>query len=224
MTEQTATADDAVKAIRAGLKGNPINRSHSCDWHENIEALTSASLNVVFFHVNFVDKHPYIPDAAEIDYAEVLKSSVFVARKARNCSVIVLTDDKTEISMAGVQVVRLPVQSDQMMYSRMRAYRAVSQKLTGNVLFLDTDVHLMRDFGPLFEGEFDVGLTYRPDYPPMPYNEGVILGKPGPGLNLFWNQALNTYDMLAELPEVKALYRVPLRMRRGGQNQDRLMR
>jgi len=204
-----------VAAIRAALNKTQLNRPHACSWSEGIE-VKSGELNVVFFHVDFAGKHPYT-GSTPIDYLAVLKSSVFAARKARRCSVVVLTDEATQIPVEGVHVIRLPANSNQMMYSRMRAYRAVSKKLTGPTLFLDTDVHLMRDFSPIFAGEFDVGLTYRPDYPPMPYNEGVILGKPGLGLDLFWSQALNTYDVLADLPEVKSMYPVDMRMWRGGQ-------
>jgi len=209
-------ANGMAAAIRAAIGETLLNEVHACGWNECID-VKSGPLNAVFFHIDSTGKHPYI-DSHSIDYQAVLKSSVFAARRARaNTAIIILTNETTPIPIAGVQVVRLPVRPDQLMYSRMRAYRAVSKKLTSPTLFLDTDVHLARDFSPVFSGQFDVGLTYRPDYPPMPYNEGVILGKPGPGLDLFWNQALNTYDVLADLPEVKAMYPVDLRMWRGGQ-------
>jgi hypothetical protein len=208
--------DNVVLAISARLQESDLSRTFACDWHEHV-AVKSSALNVVFFHIDWKGKHPYLA-SKQIDYANILRSSAEVARRSqRDASIIVLTDERTEIAINDVQVVRLPVNANQMMYSRMRAYRAVAKELTGHTLFLDTDVHLAKDFSPVFAGNFDVGLTYRTTHPDMPYNEGVILGKPGAGLNSFFDQALNAYDLIADLPEVAELYGIDPRMWRGGQ-------
>ncbi len=205
-----------VLAIRAALKNLDFDRPLACDWHERI-AVNSGALNAVFFHVTGKGKHPAVKSGA-IDYLKVLEVAVLAAKKVRpDTSVVVLTNETTDIPIAGVQVVRLPADPEHMMYSRMRAYRAVARKLEGLILFLDTDVCLNRDFTPMFKGEFYIGLTYRLDDSFMPINEGLIMGRAGPGLNRFFDQALHTYNCLAELPEVKAAFPLDPRMWRGGQ-------
>lgn len=109
------------------------------------------------------------------------------------------------------------------MYSRMRGYRALamSGKLAGPVLFLDTDVHLNRPFTPVFTGDFDVGLTYRNEIGQwhMPINEGVMLASSGaaPALRRFFDTTLGLYETLAAIEAPRARYGFDIRKWRGGQ-------
>jgi hypothetical protein len=120
-------------------------------------------------------------------------------------------------------VIRLPIRAGQMMYSRMRSYRAllVSGALKGPALFLDTDVCLNRDFRPLFDGTFDVGLTYRvdPAFLHMPLNEGVIIAAEteSDAAANFFGLCLDNYGRLASEAAVTARYPFDVRMWRGGQ-------
>lgn len=202
-------------AIAKKLKEEQINQPFRCE--AACISVKPSALNIVFFHVDFTGKHPFI-GSGEIDYHEVLKQSVFAAKRAnKRASVILITDGKTEFSLQGVQIVRIPARSDQMMYSRMLGYRAVARKLSGSILFLDTDVRLTRDFTALFDDSFDVGLTYRRNDTFMPFNEGMILGMAGEGLNRFFDQVLNIYDQLPGVSEIQQFYGVDPRMWRGGQ-------
>ncbi len=76
----------------------------------------------------------------------------------------------------------------------------------GDVVFLDTDVVVQKDLSPIFEKEFDIGLTRR-DKPvrdlngydlaaEMPYNTGVMFSKASGGV--FWLQA---YEYCLTLPK-----------------------
>ena len=58
----------------------------------------------------------------------------------------------------------------------------------GDAVFLDADVVVQKDLAPLFEDEFDIGLTYRDAtdpsllltpqaYETMPFNTGVVLSR-----------------------------------------------
>jgi hypothetical protein len=185
----------------------------------------------VFFHVDAGVGHPFLADketksAPDVNYRETLRVSAtwFTATQPGGKPVL-LTDDATPVDGLSElkAIVRLPVRSDQMMYSRMRAYHALlaSGRVPGPVLLLDTDVCLTRDFAPLFDGGFDIGLTYRqpPDFAHMPVNEGVILVADGAAAvsARFFEICLSWYDWLANQPAVKARYDFDIRYWRGGQ-------
>jgi Tfp pilus assembly protein PilF len=191
---------------------------------------TDNRTTVVFYHVDSNDKHPLAELAGEplasIDYADVLKTAVAAARRSNpGAHVVVLTDESSDMSRqdSDCRIIRMPTPRGQMMYARMRAYRALlaSRTLNGPVLFLDTDVCLNRDFGPLFDGGFDIGLTYRlePRFLHMPVNEGLIVAADGASAAAarFFETCLDLYDRLAEAAAVRERYPFDVRMWRGGQ-------
>lgn len=69
-------------------------------------------------------------------------------------------------------------------------------KLSGDVLFLDTDVIVQRNLQPVFSLDFDVALTWRSERivdpvgtdvtEMMPYNTGVMFSRSG----YFWSEAV----------------------------------
>jgi len=76
-----------------------------------------------------------------------------------------------------------------------------------NAIFLDADVVVQKDLGPLLRDEFDIGLTYRDETDPslrkspqayqmMPFNAGVMLSRPS-GRD-FWTEA---YRVCLAMPE-----------------------
>ena len=105
----------------------------------------------------------------------------------------------------------------------MRAYRAavMSGIMSGPALFLDTDISLRKDFVPVFDGSFDVGLAYRAmlTQTHMPLNEGVILAdlrRPSSVASGF-GQWLALYDWMATLSCPLQRYGFDIRKWRGGQ-------
>lgn len=153
--------------------------------------------------------------------------SFFMSTAARATNpdwrVLVLTDPGTNLSFLAPDctVIRLPVDASRMMHARMRAYRALLRGATisAPVAFLDTDVCVNRSLSPLFDGSFDVALTFRINQFHMPFNEGVILGANGTSAALaaFFDRCLAYYDFLPDQPSVKARYPFDVRMWRGGQ-------
>ena len=183
--------------------------------------------HIVFFHVDWKGRHPFLAGGpAEVDYSNTLATACdAAARAAPDAAILLLTDkaSRTDHLPAAVRVLRAEVDSAQMMYARMKAYRALAmtQTLAGPTLFLDTDVCLNRDFRELVTGDFDIGLTYRTGigFWHMPVNEGLIIAPDGasPALTQFFGEALEIYDWLAEQEAIRARYGFDVRMWRGGQ-------
>ncbi|MDX2224596.1 MAG: tetratricopeptide repeat protein [Rhodospirillaceae bacterium] len=228
--EVTGSASTAAARAGAMRALDEWLRSQIGPVSPGIRASSSTSAQAVFFHVDAGATHPFFEvaeaKAAPVDYRETLSmSAAWFQATQPGGRVILLTDETTPVD--GLPhlsaVVRLPLSADQMMYARMRANHALlaSGKVHGPMLLLDTDVCLTRDFAPLFDGGFDIGLTYRqpPDFAHMPVNEGVILVADGaaPASARFFEICLSWYDWLAEQPAVKARYGFDIRHWRGGQ-------
>ena len=199
-----------------------------------LDATPAARASAVFFHVDAGDSHPFAelsdPERARASALDILRTACKSVRAAMPDAVIlVLTDAHTDLGFdlgPGAlvdHVVRVAARRDQLMYSRMRAYHdlVASGRVGGPVLFLDTDVCIGRDFGALFDGGFDVGLTYRssPSFAHMPVNEGVLLGASGasPQLASFFRICLDLYEWLADQRFVSERYGFDVRNWRGGQ-------
>jgi hypothetical protein len=137
---------------------------------------------------------------AEVDYRILLGILFSSARLFHPAAVTaLLSDEKTpfDSSLSGTSIVRLPVDPDRVMYSRvqgqieyLRHYAGVSP-----VVFLDSDIIVNTDLTPLLSEEFDVALTYR-DHPRTPLNGGVLItkgGSRGNGLR-FMERLRSIYD------------------------------
>lgn len=181
-------------------------------------------LTAIFFHIDRDDKHPFLE--GRVDYRSVLRGSLEAFRKSNpDAQAILLTDIVGDTSWLpeGISVARFDVDASQLMYSRMRCYRAliVSKAVSGPTLLLDTDVCVQRDFAPVFDGSFDLGLTYRtqPGNWHMPVNEGLIMLADGASCAAasFFSAALNVYEWMASQPWIKERYGFDVRNWRGGQ-------
>lgn len=183
----------------------------------------------VFYHVDIGSNHPFLgagSDAPKVDYLAALDMSCRCARLTQpGVKIILLTDNATRLDgFSGADyTIRLPRDPNHLMYARMRACQALamSGRLQGPTLFLDTDVCLNRDFAPLFDGSFEMGLVYRSSvrYPLMPINEGLMIasGARPAALAEFFGKCLDYYDWLAELAFVRERYGFDVRFWRGGQ-------
>lgn len=180
----------------------------------------------VFFHVAGHERHPFLAEGrgAAVDYASTLAWACRAARATNpGWRIVILSDAATSFASLpdGCDIMQLPVDPSRLMYSRMRAYRALLQgtQIDAPMAFLDTDVCVNLALLPLFDGGFDVGLTYRTNQFHMPVNEGVIFGANGssPALAAFFDRCLAYYDALPEQPSVQERYPFDARMWRGGQ-------
>ena len=185
----------------------------------------------VFFHADLGEAHPFAnlnrsEFETRIDYRDSLAIAVRAIRACvRDSRVVLLTG--AGAAAAGWQgfdqVIEVAVDPNRLMYSRMQAYRDLCRdgQLRGPASFLDTDIFVVRDPAAVFDGGFDVALTYRrhPAFHHMPINEGVILAAHGASREAvrFFDSCLGLYDRLAENAAVRTRYGFDVRHWRGGQ-------
>ena len=225
---------EMLAVIRPALQNAPARTPRDAWDSEAAEKISRymrgappAPLTAVFFHVDSTGQHPYLKgQPGAIDYKDTLLQACRAALTPNPATaIIIITDETSDLGPLNdiARCIRLPIPAGQMMYSRARANRALvaSRIIAGPVLFLDTDIVLNRDFQPLFDGSFDVGLTYRPQpiWGAMPLNEGVILGADGSSEALlrFFDTVRDIYDALAASPAVARRYGFDVRNWRGGQ-------
>lgn len=123
----------------------------------------------------------------------IAKAMIFSVRPVMDCPIVQLTDEKTEKLEWVDEVQRLPYEGDFGDF-RLRHFMRVE----GDVLHLDYDVIVNRDVSNIFEQDFDVALTRRPDNDPTaskninrvsPHNMGVIFSR-NPD---FWSEVHTHY-------------------------------
>src|SRR5205085_8851302 len=73
-------------------------------------------------------------------------------------------------------------------------------------VLMDSDVVVNADPARVFTTEFDVGLTWRPEFPEAPFNGGVIFVGEGDGGRAFVAKALQCYEGLARHAPVMKSY------------------
>ncbi|MCC7208988.1 MAG: hypothetical protein IT323_16885 [Anaerolineae bacterium] len=107
---------------------------------------------------------------------DLLEASLASARRVMpTCHTVILTDEQTVVpSHLDAQVVRYTIRAEQLMQSRMVVWERYLQTTANHVVFTDLDVLIQRDLSALFDEEFDVALTYRPE-DHWPINAGVTL-------------------------------------------------
>jgi hypothetical protein len=91
-------------------------------------------------------------------------------------------------------------------------------------IFLDSDAFLNADIRHIFDGDWDIGVTYRDGFPGMELNEGCILAnnRRPDAVRSFFREYLATYDRLCADPNVIAKYKNIQRWRGGQLSLNRL--
>ncbi|MCB2108156.1 MAG: hypothetical protein KDE14_10665, partial [Rhodobacteraceae bacterium] len=185
----------------------------------------------VFFHIDSKVGHVLgalggKAGADAVDYRESLELAVQSVRHNVNGSqVVLLTDEATDVSAlpAFDRIVRLTVNAETIMYSRMQAYALAAKRglLHGQTYFLDTDIYTNRAIDRETLDKSDIVLTYRngPGFRHMPVNEGVIVAADGssPATAKFFEICLELYERLARSGPVRQRYNFDIRKWRGGQ-------
>jgi hypothetical protein len=178
------------------------------------EPPSQADIDFVAFHANLAVAPSGIHQ--HFDYISVLalsfESAYLRAPKAKR---ILLTDENTPVppEMKVDQVMRFPIDLTRLMYERMRIQTLYLQERPADrcSVMMDSDVIVNRDVAAIFAEDFDIGLTWRPEFPDAPFNGGVILVSRGSGGLQYLRSARSCYDALADSPSVAPLYPKDLR-------------
>lgn len=202
-----------------------------------VAGLPPAPLTILTFHLTLPEENRVIEyidiktDQGLTDYGPVLQHTFNMARSFNpDCRIIFVTseNDDTGFVPDDVIVVRLPLVPAHLMYERVVAVNAylASGAFTSNTVFLDSDAFANWPLAGVFDGGFDVALTFRDSRNfMMTLNEGVMFaacrpdaagGKPGEGARRFFTRYLATYEALCVTPEIIKVYG-EIRRWRGGQ-------
>lgn len=205
-----------------------------------VTGLPPAPLTVLTFHLTLPPEHHVIEymdikaDQGQINYAPVLRHTFAMARSFNpDCRIIYITGEADDTSFVpdDVVVVRLPLFPGWLMYERVVAVNAYVQSaaFSSNTTFLDSDAFVNWPLAGVFDGGFDVAVTFRDARSfMMTLNEGVIFAacrsaaggddanRPGEGARRFFTRYLATYEALCGTPEITDLYG-DIRRWRGGQ-------
>jgi hypothetical protein len=135
--------------------------------------------------------------------AQSFESARIRAPRARR---LLITDEHTVVpeSAGAERVLRFPLDRTHVMYERMRLqelYLEAREPGRASVL-MDSDVVVNRDPAPIFAEAFDVGLTWRPEFPDAPFNGGMIFVSEGDAGLAFVRKARACYDALAAEPAI----------------------
>ena len=165
-----------------------------------------SDVEIVAFHAA-ATKEAQLP---AFEYGALLAQLFESARLiAPQCRRILITDDHTALPDlgAGVEVLRVALDPEHLMYERMRVQHEFLRRrfpATATV-FVDADVIVNADPSTAFGEDFDVGLTHRPVVD-APFNGGVIFVGAGAGGARFFEKALACYEAMAEAPTIAPLY------------------
>ena len=176
-------------------------------------------LAIVFFHVAQGPEQPFLRLQGDTppDYAKCIEASVRAAHKVHpDAHIVMLSDDLTEFDTdLPMQVIRLPVKPDWLMYERTRCQLAFTQAWEGPALHIDTDIVIQHPFHAVFKKGFDFAVTARPEVPGQHINGGMLLCKRPKAFAAFLTDLLRMYDAIAEASEPWAPW--DLHSFRGGQ-------
>jgi hypothetical protein len=134
------------------------------------------------------------------EVAQIMVASV--KRAMPGARVVQMTDYSTKPILGVDEVIRKHWNGQ-----RLMPYRFLHMKdfPLDRTIFMDYDVVVQKDLSALFEDDFDIALTTRPEEDlskrplmreAMPYNTGVMMSRPS-GLP-FWDQA---YEMCLGMPD-----------------------
>jgi hypothetical protein len=94
---------------------------------------------------------------------------------------VVLSDRATSFARIRLlsldRVERSPMDPAKLMLERAQAQlrHVQASKFKRPIVFLDSDILVNGPFGPVFERDFDVALTWRPQHPEQPINGGLLI-------------------------------------------------
>jgi hypothetical protein len=173
------------------------------------KAPSQSSLDLVAFHVDL----PAAPSGihGQIDYMAVLALSFESARlRAPSARRILITDDATRVppELGVDEVKRYALDRARPMFERMRVqelYLRGREAGRASVL-MDSDVVVNADPTAIFTTDFDVGLTWRPEFPDAPFNGGMIFVAEADAGRQFFVDALACYEALAADPGISAAF------------------
>lgn len=176
---------------------------------------TPEQIELVLFHADLPASAPSGLHG-RIDYMEAAALSfAAAARSAPGARRILLTDERTDVpdSVGAHNVIRMPLDGGRLMYERMRLQeRHLAARPAGRAtVFMDVDVATNRNPAEIFASDFDVGLTWRAEFPEAPINGGLIFVGPGDRGHAFFREALRCYDVLAADARVAPLFERDLR-------------
>ncbi len=173
-----------------------------------------SSIDLVAFHADL----PVAPSGIheKIDYMAILALSFESAKlRAPRARRILLTDEATVVptGMNVHEVMRFPVDLGRLMYERMWVQASYLERRPAgrSSILMDSDVVVNRDPTPIFSEAFDVGLTWRTEFPDAPFNGGLILVASGNAGLEFFSRARACYDAFAESAAVTSAFPRDLR-------------
>lgn len=137
-------------------------------------------LKFVTFHADVTadgGAHPHT-DLEQDHYAEMISMLFASARRAHpGASFTIMTTPKTDLGPLDQDVSRrnFEVAADTLMRDRMacQIQFLAEDRLDTPIVFLDSDILINAPLDSVFEGDFDVGLTWR-SMERMPFNGGVL--------------------------------------------------
>jgi hypothetical protein len=163
-------------------------------------------IKIITFHTDTVtwdcDPHPY--GGYRVPHSNLIPYFLEAAKKNNPfAKTILLTDLETKTSDYGFdKVVRRPISQTQLMLERMRLqYEALATNEGDDILFLDTDILILRNISNVFNDDFDLGVTIRdnpieaPEFT-MPYNNGVVFvaGRASQAISFLWRNLISNVE------------------------------
>jgi len=128
---------------------------------------------------------------------------------------VLLTDKHTPVppAVGAHQIIRQDVDHRRLMYERMRVQRKYLESRAADRVSVIADVDVVTNRNPteIFAEEFDIGLTWRSEFPNMPFNGGVLFAGRGAKAVAFFDTALKCYDALSSDAAVAAAFESDLR-------------
>jgi hypothetical protein len=172
-------------------------------------------IELVLFHADLPATAPSGVHGRTDYMAAAAQSFAAAKERAPRARRILLTDEDTRVpdGVGAHDVIRMPLDGNRLMYERMRLQeRHLAVRPAGRAtVFMDVDVATNRDPAEIFAQDFDIGLTWRAEFPEAPINGGLLFVGPGPRGQAFFREALRCYDALATDARIAPLFERDLR-------------
>ena len=167
-------------------------------------------LNLVAFHAELPDKpqlqppHPkHLLERVEPEHGHMLdllgRSALVTQQDVR--LTLLANEHFKAASDCLFEISRVPVRSNSVMLDRTRAQKAFVEttSFVDPIIFADTDMLINRNLAPVFDDDFDIGLTWRASSPD-PINGGIVFinNRRPEAAKTFFQQFLRVYETKAE--------------------------